>query len=72
VTFTVYTTTNIAFQSGSTLVPFGAHVLPIDDQYLTLMSLLRTVGASYANWLTNKSLFQLDFEYKLENPGGLC
>lgn len=72
VRFSTGVTTNLVFESGSTLVPFGSHVFAQDADYLALVELLRQVAVGYSEWLTNKSRFQLDFEYKLEAGLGLA
>jgi hypothetical protein len=69
--FTDGTSTYTQFESGSTLVPLGDHVMTWESDYLALASLLEKVEDRFREVHPGKTSFLLDFEYKKMKPGDL-
>lgn len=63
--------TNATFKEASGLVPLGTQVMTWPADYRTLAGLLGTVAVAYTQFDTNRTVFQLDFEYKKVLPGQL-
>jgi hypothetical protein len=69
--FTDAASTFTQFESGSTLVPLGDHVMTWESDYLTLASLLEEVEDRFREVHPGKTSFLLDYEYKKMKPGHL-
>jgi hypothetical protein len=62
--------TFLSFERQSSLVPLGAYVMNWEADYLALMDLVHAVSVGYAQLYTNRSRFNLDFEFKKVQPDG--
>ena len=62
--------TFVSFERPSSMVPRGAYVMNWQADYLALMDLLYPVSAGYTQLYTNRTRFNLDFEFKKVLPAG--
>jgi hypothetical protein len=62
--------TSLSFEQGSSLIPRGAYVMNWESDYRALMELLAKVCDGYLKLYTNRTRFNLDFEYKKVQPDG--
>lgn len=69
--YTDVASTYTQFESGSTLVPLGDHVMKWESDYLALASLLEKVEDKFREAHPGKTSFLLDYEYKKMKPGDL-
>jgi hypothetical protein len=70
ITTYAYSAPTVQTSSGSSLLPFGAHVLEHEAEYLELMRLFRAVSERHTQ-ATGSAAPLLDFEYKKVAPGQL-
>ena len=64
-------TPQLTFNQSSSLVRLGEHVMSWDQDYTNFADLLFEIAEGYANLVTNKPTFHLDFEYKKVTPATL-
>lgn len=55
----------------SSLLPYGAHVLEWDDEYLAFAELFSRIAGVFGGYYPEKANYTLDFEYKKIVPGSL-
>ncbi|HZO52012.1 MAG TPA: PEP/pyruvate-binding domain-containing protein, partial [Bryobacteraceae bacterium] len=60
----------LSFVQGSSLIPRGAYVMNWESDYRALMELVAKVCDGYISLYTNRTRFNLDFEYKKVQPHG--
>jgi len=61
---------SLSLERRSSLVPLGAYVMNWESDYRALMDLLHAVSVGYRQLYTNRTRFNLDFEYKKVQPDG--